>query len=265
MQGPDDIEDQEGSDNGSAGPEIWFVLVDPIHPGNVGSIARVLKNFGLSKLAIVGDIELDDDAVKMAMHAIDIIDDHVRFSSISELKMDYLVGTTGVPSVGEKKSVRYSVPPSELVEKIGSACGKVGILFGREDQGLFNDEIKLCDLVVTIPTSEEYPIMNLSHAAAIIAYELSKAEFSVPEKILATSFEKEKLFEFFRELIDAVDLEEHRRERTELFFRRVIGRSPLTKWEFHALMGVLSDTLARLGRARPTASEVEPEDEETSS
>jgi tRNA C32,U32 (ribose-2'-O)-methylase TrmJ len=97
------------------------------------------------------------------------------------------------------------------------------------------------------PTSPEYPILNISHAVAILLYELfqPQARVHVPKK--ASGFEKEVVNRKFAELLQAVDYPAHKRANTEIMFRRILGRAVLSEWEFFTLMGVLSKAMGRGG------------------
>jgi TrmH family RNA methyltransferase len=128
--------------------------------------------------------------------------------------------------------------------------GEVAIVFGREDYGLYNDELELADAFVNIQTGEEYPIMNLSHAVAVVLYELFQPSAGRVRPISAAPVEKEKLNEFFDELLDSIDYPAHRRANTRLMWRRMMGRAVPTKWEFYTLAGVIKDATkgAQLGK-----------------
>jgi len=103
-----------------------------------------------------------------------------------------------------------------------------------------------CDILVHIPASEAYPVLNLSHAAAIVLYELHAANVPLSGPRPASEEDKEKLFLFFDDLLEAVDYHDFRREKTSVMFRRMIGRAVLTKWEFHTIMGVIGDAAKKI-------------------
>src|SRR3989344_4168526 len=160
---------------------LYVIFLEPETSGNVGAIARALKNFGLKNLIVINpkcDI-LDEDARKRAKHAQMILNNSEQFSSLLEmkqaLKLDYLVGTTGVQ--GKDYNIpRLPLGPEDFARKYHEFAGKikVGLVIGREGYGLNREEILECDFLVTIPASLDYPILNASHAAAILFYELFK-------------------------------------------------------------------------------------------
>lgn len=244
----------EGGDSGQlrATANIHVCIVEPKHPGNVGSVARAMKNFGLASLWLVNPPQLKPEAYVMAVHAADILDNARVFKSVDDCLalLDYTAATTAEVTWNDRHHLRNPLTVGEFAASACDMAGEVGILFGREDHGLTNDEVGKCDAVVTIPTSREYDSMNLSHAAAIVFHELFQTSFGVPRRRHASAVEKAKLFEFFDSLIEVLDLPEHRRKHTAVSFRRVLGRAQLSKWEYYRLMGVVSKTLKRLPGTR---------------
>jgi len=228
------------------------VLVNPKFEGNVGAVARVMANFGFDDLWMVDPCEIGDEARRRAKHANYLLDRAKIVEELGEAIQDasMVVGTSGIVSFGEKHFVRLSITPEDLSEKMRDFEGTVALLFGREDQGLFQDELQRCDILVHIPTDEGYPVLNLSHAVAVLLYELHSIPVQELYPTRATDVERDKLHEFFADLLDAIEYPEFRRERTEIMFRRMMGRSVPTKWEFYTIMGVLSDAtkLIRKGK-----------------
>lgn len=213
-----------------------IILVEPMYSGNIGSVARVMKNLGFKELILVNPCELDFHARQMAMHAFDIIENSKIVSSIKEAVQDsnLIVGTTGLRG----KHIRMpALTPSQLREKLANKNGVISIVFGRENDGLRNHELKLCDLIVSIPTSKEYPSMNLSHAIAIVLYELSKVEGG--DITLAKHSDLELLYKHLDEVLEDIEYKQHKKHRTKLMLRRILGRAELTEGEVQTLRGVL--------------------------
>lgn len=234
--------------------EFIVVLQEPKHEGNVGAVARCMKNFGFKKLFLVNSCDLSDICYKRAKHAKDVIKNAVKFKSLDGVvkELDFLVGTSGILNLNDKHHIRNPITPRKFTEYSKQLDCTVGLLFGREDYGLYEAELLKCDLLITIPTNSEYPIMNLSHAVAVILYELSSADikFKIKGHRKASNFEKEKLFENFKLFLDSVDYPQHKRENTEILFRRLLGRATPSKWEFHTLMGVFSRASKRLTKKK---------------
>ena len=130
--------------------------------------------------------------------------------------------------------------PKQLAEHLSGKSGKVGILFGREDYGLFNEELKGCDILVTIPTHEINPIMNISHACAVVFYELHATCQPPKRKRLAASKEKEVMNKLFSNLLEDIQYPKHKKAKTRVMFRKIVARAGLSTTEFHTLAGVFS-------------------------
>ena len=114
---------------------------------------------------------------------------------------------------------------------------------------MYNGEIAACDVMLRIPTSESYQSLNLSHAVALVLYVLyAKNLFTPKEKRHIGNIEKEKLYEFFSNLLEEIKYPQHKKENTEIMFRRIMGRAIPSKWEYHTLMGVFSKTLENIKR-----------------
>lgn len=231
---------------------VHVVLVEPRYEGNVGAVARAMKNFGVSDLRLVKPCEIGEDARRRAMHGADVLATARSFVSFSTAVkgMDLVVATSGVATVSEKKFNRQAATPRELAANLLEVDGDVALVLGREDFGLSNDELKGCDVLVTIPASAEYPILNVAHAAAIVLYELHAAKTEVAHPREASAAEKGKLFEAFGDLLAETNYPEHKRGRTTVMFRRMMGRAAPSKWEFHALMGVIARAAKTIRRER---------------
>ncbi len=222
-------------------PEIDIVLVEPKTPGNIGAIARLIKNFGFKNLILINPVPIDEDAKIRAMHAKDILENADINEDLKEVvsRYDMVVGTSGVDTDKEKRFLRQADSPQRFAEEIMDYDGKIAILFGREDIGLLNEELSLCDRFVRIPTSEGYPIMNLSHAVGIVLYELHKNGVEVTQHGESIDeSERERLMGSFSHILDLVDYPEHKKRRTLIMFRRILGKANTTTWEYHRLMGI---------------------------
>ncbi len=226
-------------------PRFRVVLVEPLNDGNVGAIARSMKNFGLDELMLVRPCAIGEEATKRAMHGIEILKKaKTVFTEGEALEgVNFVAATSGVTTTNEKNFSRIPLSPKEFAEKVKGSEGTVALLFGREDFGLDKEVIKRCDFLVSIPADPSYSILNISHAAAILFYELFSSGVVKWEPRLAGDLEKDKLYEYFAMLLDAIDYPPHKKEKTEVMFRRLIGRSVPTTWEFHTLMGVLDGAI----------------------
>ena len=229
---------------------IYVVFVEPETPGNIGFLARTMKNFGLTKLVLINPCKLENESYYQAMHARDVVSNLQTYNSLNEFlihkKIDTAVATTGTAG-GSYNISRIAVTPEQLGDSI-NYNGNLALIFGREGNGLSNKEIALCDIIVSIPTHEEYPILNITHAAAIIFYELFKREKSYPVDRLeaATSVEKESLMEYMDEIILKLGYPRHKSDNASLVFRRIIGRAFISGREVHTLKGTLRRIKSRI-------------------
>lgn len=222
---------------------IYIVFVEPESPGNIGFLARTMKNFGFSNLVLINPCKLENEAYYQAMHAKDIIWNHISYNSLSEFiemeNIDFVVGTTRMAG-GSYNVSRIAVVPEDFAKSL-NVNAKTAILFGREGNGLSNNEISHCDVIVTIPTDEDYPVLNITHAAAIILYEIFKREKKYPREELeaATKAEKELLIEEMNKLIQYTGYPSHKMKTSSTVFRRIIGRAFIAGREAHTLIGTL--------------------------
>lgn len=233
-------------------PDYKVILAEPKFPGNIGAVARAMKNFGLMDLILVNPCDVGEEAYQRAMHAKDVLDRAQTHEDIeSALRgLDYVAGTTGFDTVKDRKHLRKNLVPEDFTAKMGEMEGTVGILFGREDYGLYNEELMKCDAVITIPSSPDYPILNISHAATIVFYEIFNSEIGHGTRAIreTSGFEKEKMLAKFADFLDAIQYPEHKKQKTTVMFQRILGRAVLSKWEFHTLMGVFGGAVKAMER-----------------
>ncbi len=222
---------------------IFIILVEPLYGGNVGLVARAMANFNVKELRIVKGRETGEEAKRRAKHGLAILEEAKRFEDLPAAieDLDIIIATTGVLAKKEKDWVRKALGPEQVREKIEKYDGRVGILFGRENYGLYNEELGLADMVMHIPTSEEYPVLNLSHAVAITLYSLivgSKAKKETP----ASRRERELLRKEIKRALSDIEYPAHRRRKTYQMIDRILGRAGISDEEFRVLMGVLKRT-----------------------
>ncbi len=226
-----------------------IILMEPLYSGNVGSVARSMKNFGFSELVLVSPCELDMEARVMAVHAYDIIERaRIEFSLREAIRdSNTVAGMTGKPGKTDNKHMRLpALSPGMFKEKLTGTGGVVSLVFGREDRGLDNEELEMCDIIVNIPTCPEYPSMNLSHAVAVILYELSDIRGGTT--YLADHSDIDLLYEHMDEVLDDIEYKEHKEDKTKLMLRRILGRAQLTGREVQTLRGVLRRIQWKLNR-----------------
>lgn len=203
-----------------------------------------MKNFGFDRLVMVNPCRIDDFGNAMASHAKDILDNARVVATIEEAvrESSLVVGTTGKRLGDEHKHLRLHIrepwlTPAQLVDKLNGKDCDVALLLGRETWGLTNEELQLCNLLVSIPTSDLYPIMNIAQAATILLYELSRVE---PGRVaLAGPETLERLQASTRSLLNEINYPSHKREFRMTMFKRIFGRAELTEREANTLLGIL--------------------------
>lgn len=227
---------------------IAIVLVETITPGNIGAVARAVKNMGISDLRLVKPKRdhLSEDARKLAHGAIDMLESSRVFSSIDEAISD-----CSTVLATSHDTVRYKIE-GHNVREIGEvlipycATNKVAILFGREDIGLHNEEIKKCSFLIHIPTFRDYPAINLSKAVMLVCYELfmttktKRENISHPE--LVNNERMENFYSVVLRMIDSAGFR-HKNNDPSIFMgslRRIFGRTGLEEHEMAVLIKLFS-------------------------
>ncbi len=224
---------------------VSLIIMEPGIQGNIGAIARSMKNFGFSKLILVNPkCEVGEEARKRAKNAQDILRGVKIKKNLSEATKGFklVIGTTS------RTGKDYNMPRSPLTldvaaKKIVGSNAKTAILLGSEDQGLSTETLKNCDYTITIPSAPKYRALNLSHATAIILYELSKAKNSMiimEAHKHASPREKEEILKQLKRLIDKTRFRtEHEKKTQEVAWKKIIGKAHPTKREAYALIGFL--------------------------
>ena len=223
-------------------PDMRVILTEPLYQGNVGSVCRIMKNFGFFELYLVNPCPLEGEARAMSSHAIDVLLNAKICSTIEEAVAgcDVVIGTTGSRAFKGCDHIRTpAYTPITLREKVEEfhPDTKFALLFGREDKGFSNEELSICSLIATIPTSHIYPIMNLSHAVGIMVYELSGA--SLTGKYKTTDLEDfNGLCNHFEEMLEDMEFDPFKKEKMTLMMKRIFGRADLTPCETKTLRGI---------------------------
>jgi len=231
--------------------EVFHViLVEPRYDGNIGSVARVMKNFGFTRLALVKPPEIGPEGRRNSMHARDIMEKARVYKSFDEAAadFDFLVGTTAKVA-GDGNKLRTPVFPEEL-RNAAESKGRIGLLFGREDCGLLNEELERCDMQVTIPANPEYPTLNLAMSVGIVLYELSREinrQKAKKKKFRVLSGkQKEVMLGFYDNVVDAIYDQEFENTLAKKTFRQLTGRAFISGRESKTLTGLLRRAGERL-------------------
>lgn len=227
-------------------PQFRVVLVEPLYEINIGFACRVMKNFGFKELCLVRPrTSITETSKIFAAKAHDILESAIIVDSLEDAVkgFDLKIGTTGKPA-GPRNVLRSVVPPWHLHELM-RCKGRVALIFGREDIGLTNQELSICDVIVNIPTSEKYPVMNVTHAMAVILYELSKVHIR-PKAKLASARLREVAFKYFSDILELVGFPKEKEPKAKLAFKRILGKAFISQKEMHILLAFLHKVYLRL-------------------
>ncbi|WP_069791994.1 RNA methyltransferase [Cyanobacterium sp. IPPAS B-1200] len=231
----------------SFGDEVKIVLVEPAGERNIGSIARVMKNMGLTYLVLVnpqGD-HLSEDAQVMAVHATDILEKALVVESLPDALKDCqrAIATTARPrGIPTKLETPREVLPWLIEQNISSA-----LIFGPEDRGLSNQELSHAQRFICIPSNPAYPSLNLAQAVGVCAYELYQHyhEQSNPQEVEDTpAMASLEAIEGYYQHLESVLLKinylyPHTAPTKMEKFRRLINRTKLQPQEVAMLRGIL--------------------------
>lgn len=184
---------------------ISIVLIGTRYPENIGAAARAMRNMGIKQMILVDPQNPDPAKIgKMATHAaLEVVDRMKVFDTVKDALADcgYVVGTTA--RLGGQRKVVSS--PSKLAQRLISIShrNQIAILFGPEDRGLTNDDIRFCDILVNIPTAE-FSSLNLAQAVMVMCYELFGFSRDKPGEFaprLANRFELEAMYEQLKDVM----------------------------------------------------------------
>ena len=158
----------------SLNKQVKIILIETSNSGNIGSVLRAMKTMGFKNLCLINPKKFPSDEVKaLAANAKDMIDDVVVVDTLDKAlsDIDFVVGTSSrIRKVPWPNEPLNTVAPQ--INKIIESTTNVGILFGREDRGLTNDELQRCNLHMHIPANEEYPVLNLAMAVQVVCYQI---------------------------------------------------------------------------------------------
>ena len=212
---------------------VQIVLVETSHPGNIGSVARAMKNMGLNNLALINPKKFPhQEAIALAGNAVDILNKAKTFTSI-ENAVQYskvIYATSARERAIDWPTVTARDAADEIHELVTNKI-EVSILFGREDRGLTNEELQLANKHLIIPAHPEYPVLNIAMSAQVICYELYQAAQNDPvskwqDFPAYTSEELNNLIKHFEDTITALELVDPENPkqimtRMERMFRRL--------------------------------------------
>tara|TARA_Y100000389_G_scaffold72271_1_gene69044 strand:- start:70 stop:795 length:726 start_codon:yes stop_codon:yes gene_type:complete len=212
---------------------VQIVLVETSHPGNIGSVARAMKNMGLSRLALINPKKFPhDEATALAGNAGDVLEQAQIFSSIEDaVKNSKIIFATSARERTIEWPVASAKDAAQEINQLAAENIEVSILFGREDRGLTNEELQLSNKHLIIPADPEYPVLNIAMSTQVVCYELYQASNIEPigpwqDFPEYTSEELQHLIDHFNEIVFKLDLIDPKNPkqiltRMERMFRRL--------------------------------------------
>ena len=211
---------------------VRIVLCRPEGALNVGAVCRAMKSMGLKELTLVSPAHFDDDEVfRMAIHARELYINAVITDSLDEA----IAGSVMTAGITRRRGVRrkwFSILPEELAEKSASLdSGETALVFGNERAGLSDEELNHCNIACHIPTSPDFPSLNLSHAVQIVTsafYRQSIGEHTGTYNPIPRD-EVDKLVGVIHESLDAMNYFKATDSfHTDRYFRDILTRAGLS-------------------------------------
>jgi len=243
-------------------PQPRIVLVNTSHPGNIGGAARAMKNMGFTDLWLVAPARFpDQEADWRAAGAGDVLEAATVVDTLAEAIGDcqLVIGTSA-----RGRRIPWPVlDPRNCARRALEAAGReerVAIVFGREDRGLTNEELQLCNLHLHVPTHEDYTSLNLAMAVQIVVYELRMlalegeivadecADWDAP---FSTAENMERYYEHLEQTLIEIDFLDPAAPRQLMArLRRLYSRVRLDEMELNILRGILTETQNALRKAK---------------
>ena len=237
--------------------DIRIVLVEPSHPGNIGAVARAMKNMGLEKLVLVSPRQFPhSEAVARASGADDVLAKARVVETVAQAIADcgFIVATTSRTRDQYFRVADVRDAAQRVLRE--SRRGPAAVLFGSERAGLSNAQLEAAHLLIRIPASDSYPSLNLAMAVQLVAYELFRATGVEVDPApaagpLADPVEMERLYQHLAQVLEEVDFRDRTQGGTHLMarLRRLFQRAALDRNEVNILRGILTAVQSRRRRA----------------
>jgi len=233
---------------------IYIVLVNTSHPGNIGATARAMKTMGFKNMSLVSPKEFPSpDADALAVGCKDILKNAKCFDNISSA-----IESSNINIGFSARSRRATIPVLSIDESINYIIENnnltINLIFGNESSGLSNNELLLCDYIVSLPTHKDYSSLNLSAAVQILTYELHKKSIenqsvNKVQSKLATSKERNFYINSLIELLKNTNFITHKNhisltQKIHILF----NKANLEKEEVNMLMGIISSIHKKINK-----------------
>jgi TrmH family RNA methyltransferase len=237
------------------------VLVQPETAGNIGFIARVMKNFNFESLVIFNPIETIENILSYktkgySMHGSDILF-NAKIIEIEDQKNHYneynnymknfdIIIATTAKGMNYRNIRRLPIFIEDLKLPVSKNILNIALVFGKESRGLTNEEIEIADILIRIPSNNDYPTLNLSHACSIVLYEifkkinilnLGRGENPV---LLADKEDRQILYNIIKNITKKLKIRTHKKHNVLFSFKNIFERAIITKKELSLILGVFS-------------------------
>ena len=227
---------------------IVFILVEPAVPGNVGASARAMNTMGFSQMRLVNPCDHLGKEARMLAHGSHHILEHAQvYNSFNQAieDLDFVIATTAKKR-SSKEEYADGRKLKEILNKKGISIHSVGLVFGREESGLTNEEVGLCDLASCIPMAAPYPSLNLSQAVMIYSFLMADMNIKADDPLTEIN-NQEGLKELKNKVIDLlVDIEIN---KNPVLFNRILERIMLLgEDDIHLFHSVLNKLQEKTGK-----------------
>ena len=224
---------------------VSVVLVETRKGGNIGAVARAMKNMGLERLKLVSPRErVTEECLMMAGKAIDLVHSADVHATLDDaVSQDHLI--VGTTSLRKRERSQRVYTPREIAPLIREHSGsqQVALVFGPERRGLSDSQLARCQYLVSIPSNPDYPVLNLAQAVMVLTYEIFIGTQVGGESALelAIGEEREQMFRSMEEVLVQIGfLSSHNPEHIMRSIRRFLGRAELTPRDVKILRGIMS-------------------------
>jgi TrmH family RNA methyltransferase len=232
---------------------VSLILVEPEEPGNIGAAARALKNMGFGRLELVNPPELlSGEARSMACGAGDVLKKAQIYPCFGHAvkEKSLVVGTTRRRG-GQRGLI---IPLEEGVKRIMAVArqNRVGILFGREKNGLTNREVEECGFLMIIPSDPSSPSLNLAQSVMLVAYELGRKDYGTAFPRLVKKRDLDDLYKHIQATLRLLQYTPRGSRDMEkkiiTNLKHLLGRAGLTEWELKMIHGICGQIEKKIGK-----------------
>lgn len=242
------------------------VLVRPDDSANIGAVCRAMKSMGIYSLSLVNPRTIDEKRLRtLAIHAYDVYESSSFYSNLDEALSESVLSAGFTRRKGRWRKY-FSLPLESFIEKTETIQeGTLSLVFGNEEQGLRDDELRSCDLSVRIPSSQAFPSLNLSHAVQIVCYLLFRSSSyreskkNEDEQILYSPIIRKEVAGLTEEITNSLETVGFftltGKKEMEIFLRDILSRALLDRREADRLASIFRKIAGLVGHSGYSAKE----------